>query len=94
VVFASAGMFIFIKSWKPNQALTKYAAFRDFINKYGFGIYLGHVLIINILSHFGIDYCLTTPWLSIPFVAIVCLILTCLMIYILDNLPYGKYIVR
>ncbi len=94
VVFASFGMFVFIKSWKSNPASTRYAAFRTFINKYGFGIYLGHVLIINILSYFNIDYRLFTPWLSIPFVAIVCLILTCLMIYILDKLPYGKYIAR
>jgi surface polysaccharide O-acyltransferase-like enzyme len=94
VVFASIGMFVFIKSWKPNKTLTNYATFRNFINKYGFGIYLGHVLIINILSFLGIDYCLTTPWLSIPLVAIICLIITCLMIYILDKLPFGKYIAR
>lgn len=94
VVFASVGMFIFIKSWRPKERITYYTTFRGFINKYGFGIYLGHVLIINILSYFGIDYCLTTPWLSIPIVAFVCLILTCLMIYVLDKLPYGKYIAR
>lgn len=92
VIFESVGMFFFIKSWKANGGNTSYTKIRIFINKYGFGIYLGHVLIINILSHFGIDYCLTTPWLSIPFVSIVCLILTCFMIYILDKLPYGKYI--
>lgn len=94
VVFASAGMFVFIKSWKSNESINSYTVFRNFINKYGFGIYLGHVLIINILSYFGIDYCLTTPWLSIPLVAFICLILTCIMIYLLDKLPYGKFIAR
>lgn len=94
VVFASVGMFVLIKTGKPKQATTNYNTFRTFVNKYGFGIYLGHVLIINILSHFGIDYTLTTLWLSIPFVAVICLILTCIMIYILDRLPYGKYIAR
>ncbi len=94
VVFASVGMFVFIKSWKLNMPLTKYAIFRTFINKYGFGIYLGHVLVINFLSYLNIDYRLATPWLSIPLVAFICLILTFLMIYILDRLPYGKYIAR
>ena len=94
VILASVGMFLFIKSWKPNEDKTSYTTFRSFINKYGFGIYLGHVLVINILSYFGIDYCLLTPWLSIPLVALVCLILTCVMIYILDKLPYGKLIAR
>ena len=94
VILASVGMFLLIKGLRPIEGKTSYTTFRNFINKYGFGIYLGHVLIINILSYFGIDYCLTTLWLSIPLVSLVCLILTCLMIYILDKLPYGKFIAR
>ena len=94
VAVASIGMFLFVKSWKVSKDNTSYATFRNFINKYGFGVYLGHVLIINVLSYFGIDYCLTTLWLSIPLVSFLSLILTCLMIYILDKLPYGKFIAR
>lgn len=65
---------------------------RSLVSRYGYGIYLGHLLILSVLAHFNINYQILTPWLGIPVLSIIVISITCLVIYALNKLPYGKYI--
>jgi len=67
---------------------------RDFTGQYAYGVYLGHALILYLLDlWFDISYKLYTPFISIPLTAVLCMIISVVMIWLLNKLPYiGKYI--
>ena len=66
---------------------------RDFICSYTFGIYLSHALILALIDDLlGINYKLCTPAVSIPLTAFICYILSLLLVYIISNLPLGKWV--
>lgn len=62
------------------------------INAYSFGIYLSHMLLLAFLFQIRIDYRIFGPATGIPFTAIICLILSLIIVKIINVLPYGKYI--
>jgi len=66
---------------------------RDFAGKYNYGIYLGHALVLYFLDDpFGISYKLCTPIISIPLTALICFICTLLLVWIVNKLPFGKWV--
>ena len=65
---------------------------RDFAGTYSFGIYLSHALVLQLLDQQGLNYKLFTPLLSIPATALTCLILSLLLVYIVNKIPFGKYV--
>ncbi len=67
---------------------------RDFAGKYNYGIYLGHALVLYFLDDlFGISYKLCTPIIAIPLTALICFILTLLLVWIVNKIPFaGKWI--
>lgn len=87
-LMVSAGVFIVFKNLKT----TKSSKIIDFISKYSYGIYLVHVLVLFYLSKCGIDFSLMNPIFSIPLTTLLCLFLSILIIYLVNKLPYGKYI--
>lgn len=72
--------------------------FRDFAGKYNYGIYLAHALILTLLDApelfgFSLSYKSFNPLFSIPITALVCFMLTLLLVYMINKLPFiGKYI--
>lgn len=68
---------------------------KDFTNQYNFGIYLSHALILYFLDDpLGISFKLCTPVISIPVTAIICFILSLLLVWLLSKLPWvGKWLV-
>ena len=65
---------------------------RDFVSKYSYGIFLIHILIFKQLVAYGIDWHFIDPIIGIPFTILSCLILSSAIIFIINKLPYGKYI--
>jgi surface polysaccharide O-acyltransferase-like enzyme len=65
---------------------------RDFAGKYNYGIYLSHALILSVLSDYDINYSLFNPILSIPCIAIAVFGLSLLLVFIINKIPFGKYI--
>jgi surface polysaccharide O-acyltransferase-like enzyme len=62
------------------------------IGNYSFGIYLSHALVLQSLDQAGLNYKLFTPVLSIPVTALTCLLLSLLLVYIVNKIPFGKYV--
>lgn len=91
VFLLSTGAFLLIKSWHQNGSPI-FIRFRNVVNTYGFGIYLCHPLLITIMAHFKLNYAFITPYIGIPLSMCVCLSLSCMLIYVLSKIPYGKYI--
>lgn len=87
-LLVSMGVFVFFKNGNTSTS----SKIIDFISKYSYGIYLVHVLVLFYLSKYGIDFSLMNPIFSIPLVTLLCLLLSTLIIYVVNKLPYGKYI--
>ncbi|GAB3905301.1 acyltransferase [Mucilaginibacter boryungensis] len=71
---------------------------RDFAGKYNYGIYLSHALFLTLLdapelTGFSLSYKSFNPLFSIPLTALVCFVLSLLLVYVINKLPWiGKYI--
>ncbi|MFW0738406.1 acyltransferase [Flavobacterium sp. T12S277] len=90
VMLVSIGLFIFFKNSKiSNPTLVRVIGF---INKYSYGIYLVHILVLRFLVSSGIDYDFINPVLAIPITTLLCLLLSAVIIYAVNKLPYGEYI--
>lgn len=87
----------------PNNALMAGCAFMFFkevvsdkrlpvwisiVDKYSFGIYLAHILVLNYV-HPMVD--LPTVW-KIPLATLLTLLLSLLLTYLLRKIPFGKYV--
>ncbi|EOR96343.1 membrane protein [Arcticibacter svalbardensis MN12-7] len=86
VLFAS-GVFLYFKSLKFNP--DKKSHISTFINRYSYGIYLVHVLV---LTHLKFSWRTIHPLLGIPLTVISCLLISALIIYVINKIPGGKYI--
>jgi surface polysaccharide O-acyltransferase-like enzyme len=67
---------------------------KNFACEYNFGIYLSHALILYFLDDpLGISFKLCMPLISIPATAIICFILSLLLVWLLSKLPViGKWL--
>jgi surface polysaccharide O-acyltransferase-like enzyme len=66
---------------------------RDFVGRYNYGIYLSHALVLYFLEDpFGINYKLCVPVISIPLTALVCFIISLLLVWIINKIPMGKWV--
>lgn len=92
VLLASVGVFLFFVNGNKNLNSKRITIIRDVINRFSFGIYLIHVLVLDLLDIFGINNNLISPVLGIPLITIFCLMLSVGIIFIVNKLPYGKYI--
>jgi len=90
VLMVSAGVFLYFKD--KDVTCSKTVKIRDFLSKYSFGIYLVHILILSILSKFGITGNLIHPVVGVPLTTVICLIVSAGVIYAINKFPYGKYI--
>jgi surface polysaccharide O-acyltransferase-like enzyme len=66
---------------------------KNFACEYNFSIYLSHALVLYFLEDFGINFQLCTPMISIPVTAIICFILSLLLMWLIKKIPYiGSWI--
>jgi len=93
IVTLSASMFMIFKLSAPkfSPVITR---IRDFAGSYNYGIYLAHALVLYFLDDpFGISYKLCTPIISIPLTALICFILSLLLVWVISKIPFaGKWV--
>lgn len=90
VLILSTGMFFLFKN--HNKTNPKIAPVIGFISKYSYGIYLSHVFIINLLTLQGITCYTINPVIGIPLTSILCLTISALLTFIINKIPFGKYV--
>ena len=93
VVFLSAGIFMVVKLTAPKVSPTV-ISIRNFAGKYNYGIYLSHALVLYFLDEpFGINYKMCTPIISIPVTALLCLLISLALVWLVNKIPIiGKWI--
>ena len=91
VLLMTASIFVLMKNANINLSgvLKK---IRDLIDKYSYGIYLSHILVLNYLIMYGVDWDLIHPLIGIPLTAIITLIVSVAIVYLIRKIPFGKYI--
>ena len=65
---------------------------RDVVDKYSYGIYLSHILVLNYLIMFGVDWNLIHPLIGIPLTTFITLALSLIIVFLISKIPFGKYI--
>jgi surface polysaccharide O-acyltransferase-like enzyme len=65
---------------------------RNIIDKHSYGIYLSHILVLNYLIMYGVDWDLIHPLIGIPLTTIITLIVSVAIVYLIRKIPFGKYI--
>jgi surface polysaccharide O-acyltransferase-like enzyme len=87
VILVSAGIFLLFKDFvRSNSKMIL------FFSKYSYGIYLVHVLVLRALEILGLSYTFVNPIIGIPLASIFCFIISSLIIWGMNKLPFGKYI--
>jgi surface polysaccharide O-acyltransferase-like enzyme len=90
VIIASIGIFLFFKQSNfKNRFLT---AMTNFISTYSYGIYLAHIFVLNLLLKVGISWTFINPIIGILLTTLLCLTISSIIIYIINKIPYGRYI--
>lgn len=85
ILLFSVGVFMLFKSlnWHPSDNAG------SFINRYSYGIYLVHVLV---LSQIKLPWLHEYPLIGIPLTVLICLKASGAVIFLVNKLPGGKYI--
>jgi surface polysaccharide O-acyltransferase-like enzyme len=91
IMLISISIFLIAKQSAPKLP-PWLVSLRDFAGTYSFGIYLSHALILQLLDQQGLNYKLFNPIFSIPVTAFTCLVLSLLLVYIVNKIPFGKYV--
>jgi surface polysaccharide O-acyltransferase-like enzyme len=65
----------------------------DIICEHSYGIFLAHILILTLFTKWGLSYTVFSAWLSIPFIAILCFLISFATVYILKKIPYLKLLI-
>jgi surface polysaccharide O-acyltransferase-like enzyme len=90
VMLMSVAVFLLIKdTMVTNKFLTKVIFL---INKYSYGIFLIHILVLILLRKLSFYWAFLNPALSIPLVVAVCLSISLAIVYVTNKIPFGKYI--
>ena len=86
----ATGLFLLFKNKDTNSRFI--VPVRNFICKYSYGIFLVHVLVLYLLDDIGVTWDFINPIAGIPVTVFLCLIISSGIIYIVNKLPFGKYI--
>lgn len=84
VALSAAGIFLLFKNQKIKSTI--YFNLVNVISKNSYGIYLIHMLVLIIISKFGINWEMTTPAISLVIVAFVCFFVSCCIIYTMNKI--------
>ncbi|AWK02982.1 hypothetical protein HYN56_01625 [Flavobacterium crocinum] len=90
VMFTAVGIFLFFRI--SNYYNNKSNLFFNEVNRFSYGIYLIHVLILWTLDSFGVNASLIHPLFGIPVTSFLCLIISLVIIKIINKNKIGAYI--
>ncbi len=89
-IIQSISLFLWVKdSGITNRFLS---TVQHTISDYSYGIYLVHVMVIDILFNYGVFWKMAYPLISLPLLAVLILIISFSIIFILRKIPFGNYI--
>ena len=91
VLLMTASIFVLMKNANINLS-RELKNTRDLIDKHSYGIYLSHILVLNYLVMYGVDWDLIHPLIGIPLTTIITLIVSIAIVYLIRKIPFGKYI--
>lgn len=92
IILFSSGIFLLVRVtvFKLPKSLVK---IRDLAGGLSLGVYLCHALFLTLLDGQDINYKLCIPILSIPLTALICFLISFLLIFGISKIPFiGKYI--
>ena len=89
-IIQSAAVFISLKQTKIKTGWLKQLAAS--ISNRCYGIYLVHILVINIFFNHGFSWTMAHPLISLPVLLILTLGTSLAIVFLLRKIPYGKYI--
>ena len=90
IVLLSITAFLWLKKFQiKNIRILKWM---QTVNKYSFGIYLVHIIVLRILKNLSIDWTFIHPLVGIPLTASICFVSSFAIIFILNKMPLGKHI--
>lgn len=89
VFMQAIGIFLLFKHFKiKSKALL---LIRDTISANSFGIYFVHVMVLGFLFRTGIWWGMAHSAITIPLITLGTLLISCAIIWLLKQLPFGKY---
>ena len=90
ILLYAMGLFILMKN-KDISSLPA-ISIRNFISKYSYGIFLVHIMVLSKLDDFNIRWNFINSIIGIPITVFTILIISALIVFIVNKLPFGKYI--
>ncbi|MCR8557053.1 acyltransferase family protein [Mucilaginibacter sp. BJC16-A38] len=93
IVLLASSVFMIFKLSAPKLSPV-IIRIRDFAGGYNYGIYLAHALVLYLLEDpLGIYYKLCVPIVAIPLTALICFVVTLLLVWLVNKIPFaGKWI--
>lgn len=86
VLLSSTGIFLLIKEIHITSSIVKLMVSK--ISKYSYGIYLVHILVLELLLKLGLNWQITNPVISIPVIAILTILISWLIIYLGNKIKF------
>lgn len=91
VMIVSVGLFMLFKSTgRPGNSAIQAAI--NTVCKYSYGIYLAHPFVLYFLYKWQINWKLINIFIGIPVTTIAALFISTALVYLVNKLPYGKYV--
>lgn len=89
-IITSIGIFLLFRhlEFKNNRLNSAIA----FVGRYSYGIYLCHIFVMVCLSTIGINSSLLSPIVSILLTSVLCFIISLLVTYTINKIPYGHFV--
>lgn len=83
ITCSAIGVFLLFKNFKIRSIL--YLKLVNLISNNSYGIYLVHVLVLDIMGHFGLNWKMSSPFMSIIVITLVCFVVSSLIIMMMKK---------
>ena len=65
----------------------------NYLSQTSFGVYLMHVLLLQVIQSKGINSTIVTPWIAIPLVSLLLLTACSFLVWVIQSIPYVRRVV-
>lgn len=90
IIIVTISVFLLFQNFNIQQIQISKAL--SWVSRYSYGIFLSHVLVLTLLSFLKIDAMFIHPLIGIITTAVLCVTVSGFMVFIINKLPFGKYI--
>jgi surface polysaccharide O-acyltransferase-like enzyme len=90
IIIQSIALFVWVKDCNISN---KYILWiQNIMSDYSYGIYLVHIILLGLFYRIGIFWTMAHPAISVPAVAVITIVSSIAVIFILRKIPLGKYV--